>query len=146
MKRVLPLCLAALTLAGCKSRPLSVCVSPRVTGRVLAADTRQPLGDVRVIRNEAMGTSHSTSPAKGGEALQSRAVVRTDVNGRFVLDAERALTPFSGPGWISMTLLFERTGYARFQTNYTYLNLSTNSWEGKPALSAGDVLLQPARK
>ena len=146
MKRVLTLCLVALALGGCKSRPLSVSVSPRVTGRVLAADTRQPLADVKVIRDEQREEPRSTTPAKGGQALRAQAIVRTDRDGRFVLETERALTPFWRDGWFSVDLRFEHPGYERFQTNYSYLNLGTNSWRGKPALSAGDILLQPAHK
>ena len=44
MKRPLALCLVAAALvAGCQSYPLSVSVSPRLTGQVLDADTRAPL-------------------------------------------------------------------------------------------------------
>ena len=57
-----------------------------------------------------------------------------------------ALTPFRGSGWFSVQLSFQHPGYDRFQTNYSYLNLRTNSWKGEPALSAGDILLQPAAK
>ncbi|HOX55599.1 MAG TPA: hypothetical protein P5205_05640 [Candidatus Paceibacterota bacterium] len=146
MKKLLALGLAVLAVGGCKSRPLSVCVSPRVTGRVLAADTLQPLAGVKVIRNERTGEPRTTEPGKGGAALQARKEVRTDRDGLFVLEAERVLSPLGGGGWFSVDLLFERAGYERFKTNYSILNLSTNSWKDESALSAGDILLPPARK
>jgi len=148
MKRVLALCLAALAVAGCKSRQISPYVSPRVTGRVLAADTRQPLADVRVIRQQSTRRSDGTAqPVKGGAALMNApVVVRTDRDGRFVLDAERVLAPLWGASWFSVDLVFQCPGYQRFQTNYSLLNLSTNSVEGQHALSTGDILLQPAGK
>ncbi len=144
MKRSLTLCLAVLAFGGCKSRPFSVSVSPRVTGCVLAADTRQPLADVKVVRVEPQQERGSTEPAKGAQTLQAQIVVRTDRDGRFVLETERVLAPFWKEGWFSVDLRFEHPGYERFQTNYSYLNLSTNSWQGRLALSAGEILLRPA--
>jgi hypothetical protein len=146
MKTVLVLCLAALALGGCQSRPLSTSVSPRVTGRVLAADTRQPLAGVKVIRDQPPEEPGSTEPPKGGQALRARAIVRTDRNGWFVLDSERVLAPFWKDGWFAVDLSFEHPGYERFQTNYSLLNLSTNSWQGQWALTAGDILLKPVPK
>jgi hypothetical protein len=146
MRRILVLCLATLALSGCKSRPLSTCVSPRVTGRVLAADTRQPLADVKVVRLQQTDEPRTTVPPKGGAALDAPVVVRTDRDGWFVLDSERVLAPFWKGGWFSVDLRFEHAGYERFQTNYSYLNLGTNSWHGQWALTAGDILLRPARK
>jgi len=146
MNRVLALCLAALAVAGCKSRQLSPYVSPRLTGRVLAADTRQPLAGVQVNRAESAGQRGNTQLDKGGAGLMAGRVVRTDNGGYFMLEAERVLAPLWGAGWFSADLTFQCPGYERFRTNYSYLNLSTNTCQGQPALSAGDILLQPARK
>jgi hypothetical protein len=148
MNRFLALCLAALALAGCKSRQVSPYVSPRVTGRVLAADTRQPLADVQVIRQESTSRGDGTAESgKGGAALMNApVVVRSDRDGRFVLVSERVLAPLWGASWYSVDLSFQCPGYQRFATNYSLLNLSTNSVQGQNALSAGDILLQPARK
>jgi hypothetical protein len=119
-----------------------------VTGRVLAADTRQPLADVQVIRQESTSRGDGTAePGKGGAALMSAPLVmRTDREGRFVLDAERVLAPLWGASWYSVDLIFQCPGYQRFQTNYNLLNLGTNSLQSQSALSTGDILLQPARK
>ena len=146
MNRFLAPCLAALAFVGCKSMPLLPFVSPRVTGRVLAADTSQPLADVTVKSGKHAGDFRSAMPPKGGELLMAKAPVRTDGDGRFTLGTERVLTPFRGTGWFPVQLLFEHAGYERFQTNYSWLNLSTNAPEGKPLLNAGDILLHPAAK
>jgi hypothetical protein len=146
MKRFIALCLATVVLAGCKSMPFSPFVSPRVTGRVLAADTRRPLADVAVKTGAEATGYHSGMPAKGGELLMAEAPVVTDRDGRFTLATERALTPFRGAGWFSVQLLFERSGYERFRTNYSSLNVSTNSPKGEPLLDAGDILLHPVSK
>ena len=146
MKRLLVLCLAALALAGCQSHTFSVAVSPRLTGRVLAADTGQPIADVKVRNLDQPDGVNGTVPPKGGALLQAKAVVRTDHDGKFVLETQRVLAPFSGSGWFSVRLSFERAGYERFLTNYSYLNLGTNSSNGQPGLNAGNILLRPAAK
>ncbi len=69
--------------------------------------------------------------------------VRTDADGRFVLGAVRALTPFRGSGWFSVRLCFEREGYQRFQASYSSFNLNTNAPKAEPLLDAGDILLHP---
>jgi hypothetical protein len=127
--------------------PFSPFISPRVTGRVLMADTGQPLADVNVKSGaQARGYSSSLMPPKGGELLMARAPVRTDRDGRFELETERVLTPFRGSGWFSVQLLFEHSGYERFRTNYSTLNVRTNSPTGEPLLDVGDILLHPASR
>ena len=146
MNRALALCLGGLALVGCESMPFSPFISPRVTGRVLAADTGQPLAGV-VVKSGAQARGYrGAMPPRGGELLMTKAPVRTDGDGRFTLDTERVLTPFRGTGWFSVQLLFERAGYERFQTNYSRLNLSTNALAGEPLLNAGDIPLHPAAK
>ena len=140
------LCLAAVVWAGCESMPFSPFISPRVTGRVLAADSRQPLADVAVKSGAEARGYRGSMPAKGGELLMAKAPARTDRDGRFTLETERALTPFRGAGWFSVQLLFERAGYQSFRTNYSTLNISTNSPAGEPLLDAGDILLQRVSK
>jgi hypothetical protein len=141
MHRLIALCFAAAALAGCESMPFSPFVSPRVTGQVLAADTRQPLADVMVRSGARREDYRSAMPPKGGELLMAKAPVRTDRDGRFTLETERVLTPFRGSGWFSVQLSFQRPGYDRFRTNYSSLNLSTNSAQGAPLLNAGEILL-----
>ena len=146
MNRLLALCLAALALAGCKGISLSPFVAPRVTGRVVSADTGAPLADVKVTSVGHAAESSRTIPPKGGELLMADYPVRTDRDGRFALDAVRALTPFRGARWFSVELCFERAGYQRFRASYSSPNLSTNSPKGESLLDAGDIRLHPARK
>ena len=89
--------LVVVMLFGCKSRPLGPYTSPRVTGRVLAADTDQPLANVLVIRGS--GEARSMSPPKGAELLMQKAPAQTDVNGMFELASERVLSVVRGVGW-----------------------------------------------
>jgi hypothetical protein len=146
MNRLFVLGLAALAMAGCKSNPLSLTISPRLMGRVLAADTGTPLAGVKIRSGEQVEALYSTSPPKGGERLMARAAVQTDLDGRFVLDTQRALTPFRGSGWFSVQLSFECPGYERFLTNCSYLSLGTNTLNGESVLDTGNIRLQPAGK
>ena len=150
MNRFLMLCLAALALAlaGCQSHPFSVEVAPRLTGRVLAADTGQPIADVKIRNVDQADDRNGNVPPKGGRLLQTASDIRTDRDGKFVLETQRVLAPFSGAGWFSVRLSFEHAGYERFLTNYSYLNLSliTNSSNGEQGLNAGNILLQPVAK
>ena len=146
MNRLLVLCFATLALAGCESHPFSVQVSPRLTGRVLAADTGQPIADVKIRNIDQPSDQSSTMPSKGGKLIQAAPDIRTDRDGRFVLETQRVLAPFSGAGWFSVQLSFEHAGYERYLTNFSYLNLGTNSVNGEPGLSAGNILMQPVAK
>ena len=146
MHRSVAICLAAFVLVGCESLPFSPFISPRVTGRVLDADTRQPVADV-TVKSGAQAAGHSSAmPPKGGELLMAQPPERTDHDGRFTLQTERVLTPFRGAGWLSVQLLFERSGYERFRTNFSTLNLRTNTVNGEPLLDAGDIFLHPVPK
>ena len=146
MNKLLVLCLAALALAGCKSDPLSLVTAPSLTGRVVAADTGQPLAGVKVKSLDRGEDSNGTVPPKGGERMLAKPAVWTDRDGRFLLETERALTPFRGSGWFAVQLSFEHPGYERYLTNYSCLNLGTNAWKGESVLDAGKILLQPAPK
>jgi hypothetical protein len=78
--------------------------------------------------------------------MLAKPAVWTDQDGRFLLETERVLTPFRGSGWFAVQLSFERPGYERYLTNYSYLNVGTNSWKGQSVLDAGKILLRPEPK
>lgn len=137
------LLLLAIALTGCQSGGFSYYSSPRVAGQVIAADTRQPLPGTTVKRvGSYPGDGEDTVP-KGSQLLMRPAGVRTDADGRFVLDAVRVATLFHRGGWHSVTVSFERAGYESFQTNYTSANVKASSPEGVPLVNAGDIVLQP---
>jgi hypothetical protein len=135
--------LCALILTGCQSDRFSTYSSPRVTGQVLAADTRQPLGETTVKRVMPWPTDGTATAPKGSQLQMRTGGVRTDADGRFVLDAERVLTLFGRGGWHSVTVSFAHAGYADFQTNFTTANFKERSSEGEPLVEAGAILLKP---
>ena len=133
-------------VAGCQSGGVTHYVSPEVTGRVLAADTHQPLANVRVQRAGSGQNFEPFSPPKGGQLLNLLGTVRTDADGRFVLDSKSVFALFRQPGWWSVPVTFSHSGYESFQTNYTGANVTGHSTEGAPVVSAGEILLQPTSK
>jgi hypothetical protein len=136
--------LAVVALAGCKSVMVSSYISPRVTGRVLAADTRHPIAGVKVKRVNPNAGQDYDAPARGGRKMESVPAARTDAQGRFVLEAERDLTLLQQQVWFSVEVLFEREGYQTLQTNFTVSNVTSNAPDGAPIVNAGDILLRPA--
>ena len=136
--------LAVVALAGCKSVMVSSYISPRVTGRVLAAYTRHPIAGVKVKRVNPNAGQDYDAPARGGRKMESVPAARTDAQGRFVLEAERDLTLLQQQVWFSVEVLFEREGYQTLQTNFTVSNVTSNAPDGAPIVNAGDILLRPA--
>lgn len=134
--------LAISAFAGCKSASLSQYVSPRVEGRVLNAESRQPIEAVKVHRG-LPGQAPAADPAtKGAELLERTPAIRSRKDGTFVMASERGLDLFRQGGWYSVTLSFEHAGYASFTTNYTLAN-ATNTPGGEPLVRAGNILLAP---
>ncbi len=69
LSRTKPVALTVLLviLAGCRSHDVNQYTAPQVTGRVLAADTRQPIAGVRVWRGQAGNDFEPFGPPKGGQ-------------------------------------------------------------------------------
>jgi hypothetical protein len=137
---------AAIIFAGCASGNFTHYTSPEITGRVLAADTHLPLADVRVQRPGPTDVFAPFGPPKGGTMLMQPAPVYTDAEGRFALSSQSIFSVFRGAGWWSAPVMYERSGYETYSTNYTAGNVTTNSAAGAPIVDAGDVLLEPAIK
>jgi len=136
-------CLFLVAVAiGCKSRPLGPYVSPRVTGQVLAADTRQPLPGVRVRRVPPRSGKSPGQPPRGGELLLVRPPAETGADGTFTLASERVLSVVRGADWNVVSLALSRSGYRSFQTNCS-ARFATNSARGEPVLDVGQILLLP---
>jgi hypothetical protein len=146
MNGPLALLLVAIAAAGCQSGKYSYYISPRVTGRVLAADTQQPLDRATVRRVVPIPSAGTDTPPKGGQLQMVPGGVRTDADGRFVLEAEQVVAVFRHGGWHSVTVSFEHAGYAGYQTNYTAARFKERSPEGVPLVNAGDILLLPKPK
>ncbi|HXI70447.1 MAG TPA: hypothetical protein VNN22_08850 [Verrucomicrobiae bacterium] len=141
-KFVVPGVLLLLLLAGCQSGAFTHYISPQISGRVLAADTRQPLAGANVARIQPQ-PSESFVPPKGGQVLMQSTGVRTDADGRFLLAGESILAPFRQTGWWSVPVSFSCSGYEMFQRSYSGTNLASQSESGVPILDVGDVLLKP---
>ena len=139
-------CWLGFVLAGftaCHSITFGPYTSPRISGWVLNAETHKPLAGVKVNRDKRPRSNESLNPPKQGELLLDKPAVVTDGAGQFTFQSERALTIFRPSGWNFVELTFERSGYERYQTNYSILTAGTNTASGEPLLETGDILMQP---
>lgn len=135
--------LFSMVLVGCQAALWGPYSSPRVTGQVIAADTRTPLPGVSVSRGYLDRHPGLGWPPKGSELMVRKIPARTDEQGNFVLDSERVLSVFRGTGWNQIRLRFEAPGYLPLQTNYA-ASFDTHLPSGEPAVGIGQVLLQPS--
>lgn len=146
------LSLAALTLtlaascAGCQWVGFTSHVTPQVSGRVLDADTRQPLTGVKVLRVLHGRVENPATAQHGAELLQQGPPVQTDGQGAFVYPSHSYMTLLRGANWWSLTLSFQAVGHVSLQTNFTTANVSTNLPDGTPVVDAGEIYLKPLPK
>jgi hypothetical protein len=145
MRKIFVLAGLAMLLVGCESFVAQGYVSPRVTGRVLNAATREPLwnASVRRLSNTDNLGNYSSMPPRGGEMLMATGVARTDRNGNFTLAAEQvALGVVS---IISMEFEFRCAGYQTLITNFPSSLITNTVSKGPPTIHAGDILLERAK-
>ncbi len=141
----LVLLLLAAALTGCTSHRITYYTSPQVTGRVLAANTHEPLANVVVRRGAAGQKFEPFGPPKGGQLISEPLLsTHTDAEGRFTLPYQSAFAVLHQPGWWSIPVAFDCTGYKSFQTNYSGDSVTTHTPEGAPLVDAGDIMLQPS--
>jgi hypothetical protein len=138
--------LLPIFLSGCESGKFTHYTSPEITGRVLAADTHEPLANATVQRIGSGQNYGSSGPPKGGQLLMQSDGEQTDADGKFVLGSKSVFAIFQKPGWWSVPVAYSHSGYETFETNYTGANVTGHSAAGAPVVNAGDILLQPERK
>ncbi len=136
--------LLVFAATGCQSSSPSQYISPRITGRVVDAQTQQPIAGVQV-RRLAPEALDGVEVIKGGQILDQSPAVRTDDDGSFVLASERNLALFQRLGWYSVSLAFSHPNYTRLTTEFTLVN-ATNTPAGEPLVQAGEIRLQPKPK
>jgi hypothetical protein len=146
MKKLKSILIAALLLPvlpmGCHSFRVQDYVSPRITGRVLDADSRAPVPNVIVRRFYSDRNGPSTFPPKGGERMLERDEVRTDPNGQFKMADEKNALTFGGGSAYSVRLLFQHSRYESVRTNYFGASITEAGPNRPPELNAGEIFLQ----
>jgi hypothetical protein len=135
--------LLVVTLTACKNP--SQYISPRITGRVIDAQTHRPLEDVAIRRITGQDIYHSGEQLKGAQQIQLPAPVLTSADGTFEMVSTKALAFFRSVGWYAVTLSFKHDGYQDLLASYS-LSQATNTPAGEPLVKAGDVLLEPVSK
>jgi hypothetical protein len=144
--RLIPIAVLLAVLAGCQSRQVVHYTSPEIFGRVLDAHTHQPIANVHVRRVVSQSGFPTFDAPKGGQLLIQPPPVLTDAGGQFELASQSVFALFWSPGWWGVPVTFEHYGYETLQTNYTAVDVVSNTAAGPPVVNAGDVLLQPAAR
>ena len=132
---------AAVLAAGCKGLTSAQYVSPRIEGRVLDSESHQPIKDVHVRRVGSGNSSGASDTPKGATRLEAAPAIRTDEEGRFVLDSQKDIAVFGSVGWYSIAISFKHPAYEGLTETYT-LDNATNNASGEPEVKAGDILLR----
>jgi hypothetical protein len=143
ISREITLSLLLVALCGCQSGDYNHYTAPEVTGRVLAADTHQPIANARVIRTGGNNNADPIGPPKGATLMIQPVPVMTDADGRFLLESKSVFALFRNAGWWTAPVTYQHAGYQTFSTNYTASNVTTNIPAGVPVVDAGDILLRP---
>jgi hypothetical protein len=134
-----------LSVAGCQWVGFTNNTAPQISGRVLAADTHQPLAGVQASRALHGAPAHPATPPKGAQLLQPGRPVVTDAQGYFVYPSQSYLTLLKSATWWSLRLSFQARGYVPGQTNFTPAQISGHAADGTPLIDAGDIVLHPVK-
>jgi hypothetical protein len=136
------LVIAVVALSGCKS-PIQY-TSPQVEGRVVDAQSHEPLKNVFVQRIDPNAKPKRGQQAKGAQLMDQAGGVRTAADGTFKLDSVKSLTFLRRLNWYSVTVSFKHHEYLPLSTNYTAAE-ATNTVDGEPIIITGDISLKPIR-
>lgn len=139
------LLLMVFVFTGCATYKVSQYTSPRITGRVLDGQTKQPLANVQVRKISGQQRLSADNSRSAAEVMEQRDVERTSADGTFVLPGQRDLAFLRTITWYSVTLSFRRNGYEDAFMTYTPTN-SVKTASGEPLIEAGDILLFPVNK
>jgi hypothetical protein len=135
----LSLVIGVAALTGCKS-PIQY-TSPQVEGRVLDAQSHEPVKNVFVQRIDPNAKPKPGEQAKGAQLMDQAGGVRTAADGTFKLDSVKSLTFLRRLNWYSVMVSFKHYEYLPFTTNYTVAE-ATNTIDGEPIVITGDILLK----
>jgi len=146
--RIASLAIASLLITGCGSLsgPSVTYTAPRVTGRILQAETGKPVPHAMVGR-----TLWTRRHATGGflkaaeEQVLRQDFATSDAEGRFVLPEQRVALLFSiGETRPNLRLAVSHSRHASWVTNYPVSALGKDP--RRPNLDAGDIPLGPRNR
>ena len=130
-------------LTGCASLrgPSLEVTAPMISGRVVRADTGEPIAGARVDRRIVSLRQPTGGFRKGAETMMLlQDEERTTSDGRFSLPTRKVALLFSiGERPLDLGLVIRRTGFLPWQTNYTLKALVKDPNEVR--ISAGDIRL-----
>ena len=132
-----------LGLTGCQWVGFTNNVTPQVSGRIIAADTQQPLAGVQVSRVFRGQPINPSTPPNGAQLLLQDRPVVTDAQGNFVYPSQSYLTLLKSATWWSLRLSFQAKGYITVQTNFTVTEITGHTADGTPLIDTGNISLRP---
>ncbi len=130
-------------VAGCSSTSgmHDAYVFPKVEGRVVNADTKEPIKGVIVLRKQWSGTADLDEYVSAGEIQMQDKRIYTNDKGEFVVPSKQSMTVGGDQSWFSVTLKFMHADYHMFSTNY--VNHSGAPTGNEPVVQGGDIQLFP---
>jgi hypothetical protein len=140
---MLLLLVAVAGLAGCHSVGLFDSTTPRLTGRVLNADTGQPLSGVKIVRLLPGQSPNTGSPPYGAQLLLQGRPVLSAADGSFAVSGTKYMTFLKPPGQWSARLMLQATHNDMQVTNFTAADAAVNSATNPRVMNVGDVRLLP---
>lgn len=141
--KILPLLVVAVGLAGCNSVGFFDSATPRLTGRVLDAQTGQPLGGVKIVRLTPGQSADAGSPAYGAQLMLQGRPDFSAADGTFAVAGTKYVTFIKPSGQWSVNLMFRAGHYDTLVTNFTAADDAVRSATNSRVMNVGDVLLQP---
>jgi hypothetical protein len=127
-------------VVGCKTNSPSHYISPKVTGRVLDAQTREPIKGVKVQRVIPNPVVNMDGTPKAGQVMEGERGTSTDADGSFVLGSKRDIELFADVGWGSVTISFSHSDYVTLVRTYP-ASKAVTSPDGEPVVNVGTIAL-----
>jgi hypothetical protein len=148
MRLTISAVLLAASWAGCSTLrgPHQTYDSPRVIGRVLDAQTLQPVARALVRRGHPgeSATQRRLSDRKGAEELLEPTGAETDADGWFRLTSQKSFYVLTVRGrTLSARLVVEHPDYRTLATNVTGGVTGEATPAREPVADAGNLFLQP---
>ena len=146
MKRLLTLTVILTLGTGCGSvkGPHQSYLVPAIEGRVVDADTGEPVVGARVQKLVGLQATKTTAfETKGAQQLMKPAAVKVNSNGQFNFKPEKGgYLLFNQPGVYSFKLVVRQKDYQTLSTNIDLLEVKPIKTENGPLVNVGNLPLQ----
>ncbi|HXG47934.1 MAG TPA: hypothetical protein VNO52_09935 [Methylomirabilota bacterium] len=146
MRTIIALPLTMILLNGCGSfrGPHQEYISPFISGRILDAQTGQPIVGARIERQSRQARTERPTEVHGATLLQSTRPAISAAGGAFELAGERVAHLLFDRGTVlGVTLRVSAPNYTTLSTNLDLVTSPPDSSSGKPILNGIELRLMP---